>query len=71
MRYFSFGDICNSRCWISFQFRPWASWRWWLSFKPTYQGTIRGLHIGLPFMTIIGHVRDLSFDHSQKQEIDR
>lgn len=58
MWHISFGDIGKSRFWISFQRRPWAWWRWWLSFRPTYMGTIRGLHIGLPFMTVIGHQRD-------------
>jgi hypothetical protein len=57
MWYVSFGDISKTRYWLSFQRRPW-SWRWWLSFRPTYNGTICGLHIGLPFMTILGHIRD-------------
>lgn len=55
---YSFGDICKSRYWLSFERKPWAMWRWWIGFQPTYNGTIRGLHIGLPFMTILGHIRD-------------
>jgi hypothetical protein len=55
----SIGDIVKSRFWISMSLRPWASWRWWLSFAPTYVGTIFGLHIGLPFLVVVGHYREI------------
>ena len=58
-RYFSLGDISTSRFWISFERRPFASWRWGFSLSPTYKGTIAGLYIGLPFCVILGHVRNL------------
>ena len=53
----SLGDICKSRFWISFNRRPFAMCRWWFSFAPTYNRTIVGLHIGLPFIVVLGHVR--------------
>jgi len=54
------GDISKSRIWLTVNRRPFAWWRWWFSFAPTYNGTIFGLHIGLPFMVVLGHVRDTS-----------
>jgi hypothetical protein len=54
----SFGDISNSRYWLSFARRPWAWWRWHLSFGPTYNSTTGGILLCLPFLVIIGHIRD-------------
>lgn len=59
-KYISFGDISETKFWISFKLIHWAWWRWWLSFDPTYNGTIRGIHIGIPFLIIIGHQRDIN-----------
>lgn len=56
--YVSFGDICNSRYWISFELRYWAWWRCHLSFGPTYNGTTAGFCLGLPFVVVIGHIRN-------------
>lgn len=55
--YLSFGDISCSRFWISFKLMS-INWRrWWLSFAPTYIGTTCGIHVGLPFITVLGHFR--------------
>ena len=53
----SFGDICTSKVWVSFERRYFALWRWHLSFGPTYNGTTGGFCLGLPFAVIIGHYR--------------
>lgn len=63
----SLGDISKSRYWLSVSLRPFAWWRWWLSFSPTYNGTIFGLHIGLPFLVVLGHVRDTRLKPEGKQ----
>lgn len=55
----SFGDICTSRYWLSIQRRPWAWWRWGLSFGPTYNGTTHGICLCLPCLVILGHVRSV------------
>ena len=55
----SFGDICKSRYWISFEPRFFAWWRWGLSFGPTYNGTTHGICLMLPFCVIIGHRREI------------
>jgi len=54
----SFGDICKTTFWLSFERKPWAWWRWGLSFGPTYNGTVRGICLMLPFMVVLGHQRD-------------
>jgi hypothetical protein len=58
-RYVSFCDICNSRYWLSIEMRPWAWWRRFLKFGPTYCGTTHGVILGLPFCVVIGHRRNL------------
>lgn len=57
MRHLSFGHIANTRSWLSLQLEKWNWNRFWLSFKPTYVGTKYSISIGLPFITIIGHIR--------------
>jgi hypothetical protein len=56
-RHISFGDICRTRYWISFELHYWAWWRWFVSFGPTYNGTTHGVVVGLPCLVIIGHRR--------------
>jgi len=56
-RSLSFGDICLSRFWISFEPRPFAWWRWGLSFGPTYNGTTGGIYVAMPFLVVLGHRR--------------
>ena len=58
-RSISFGDICNTRYWVSFERHYFAMWRWHLSFGPTYNGTVGGFILMLPFAVVIGHIRDL------------
>lgn len=59
-RYISFGDICNTKYWISFELRPWAWWRWFVGFGPTYNGTTHGVVIALPCLVILGHRREIT-----------
>jgi hypothetical protein len=54
----SIGDISKSKFWISVARRPWAWWRWGLSFGPTYNGTVRGICLMLPCLVVLGHQRD-------------
>ena len=56
----SFGDICKSRYWISFEPRYFAWWRWHFSLGPTYNGTTSGVCFATPWFVIVGHVRDLA-----------
>lgn len=53
----SFGDICESRYWISFERRPLNWYRWLISFGPTYNGTTHGVVMIIPFLAIVGHIR--------------
>lgn len=53
----SFGDICESRYWLSIERRPMDWHRWLLSFGPTYNGTDRGVLLCLPFVVVIAHRR--------------
>lgn len=58
MWHFSFGDICTSRFWLSFERRPFSiSGHWHFSTGPTYHGTIAGFLVCVPGLTIIGHIR--------------
>lgn len=63
MRHWSIGDICHSWYWLSFEQRPFRWQRWYVGFRKTYVGTTHGIVIGTPWMTIIGHRRDLNFDY--------
>jgi hypothetical protein len=56
-RYVSIGDICKTRYWLSFMWRPRNLGRWDLSFGPTYGGTTGGICVSTPFFVIIGHRR--------------
>lgn len=58
----SFGDICKTKYWLSFQRRPFAWWRWYIGFGPSYIGTTHGVCIATPWLVILGHIRDLNFN---------
>lgn len=62
MWHYSFGDICTSRFWLSIARRPFAWWRWHVSFGPTYNGTTHGLLITTPLFVVIGHRRSVEGD---------
>jgi hypothetical protein len=59
MRKLSIGDIGKTKYWLSFEQRP-ISWRWHLSFGPTYNGTIAGVCCIVPGLSILGHIRKLA-----------
>lgn len=62
----SFGDITKTKYWLSFEQKPWRWSRWGFSIMPgTYCGTTKGLIIMLPFMVVLGHVRDLNWKPSE------
>ena len=67
MGHISFGDICKSRYWLSIERRPWAWWRWILSFGPTYCGTTHGVCLCLPFCVVLGHRRNLDWEPGDDQ----
>lgn len=59
MKKLSVGDISWTRHWLTIEQRP-ISWRWHLSFGPTYNGTIAGICWIMPGILILGHIRKLA-----------
>lgn len=55
MKHFSIGNISKSRLWLSLEVRPSALT--FISFGPTYNGTIAGVVASFKRVTIIGHIR--------------
>lgn len=56
---YSLGDITDSILWISIERKPFAYWRWQLSFGPTYVGTFAGLVVSTPCFVVIAHLRNI------------
>ena len=58
-RTLSLGDICDSKYYLSFEYKPWCSWRDWHKpwINPTYNGTIAGIVWQLGRIIVLGHVR--------------
>lgn len=55
MRHYSIGNISKSRVWASFEIKPDCGK--FISFGPTYGGTVAGVVFAFGFGVIIGHIR--------------
>ena len=54
-RYYSLGNICNSKLWISLELRPHCGWMF--SLGKTYNGTRAGIVASFGRGVLIAHIR--------------